>query len=306
MQKPRNNQAIILKGVGGQYLLHRYDPFFKEIAVPRGIFRKKEETPLPGDLIEYSASGDPDIPYVIDKILPRKNQLIRPPMANLDILLITVSLDLPKADYFLIDRLLSYAVLSKIKPFLIFTKYDLISNQEIDNKNSLSELMANYTPTNFPVFVLGNDHDDDLKKLQTKIKNQVVAFAGQSGVGKSTLINRLFDKNIMLTDNLSEKAGRGKQTTRHIELFPYCNSYLADTPGFQAISLADMNLDPQVFANSYPELNELSKDCQFNNCTHRHEPKCAVLAADSKKIHPDRLKRYNLLRKEIEAGNRKY
>ena len=303
MKKLTNNQAVILKGVGGQYLLHRYKPYFEGVAVPRGIFRKDEMSPLPGDIIQYSSSGDPDVPYVIDKILPRKNSLIRPPMANLDMLLITVSLELPKADFFLIDRLLSYAVLLNIEPILIFTKYDLIDNQS--EKKSYAELIANYKPTNFPIFIVGKNYDNDLKNLKNLIKNQVVAFAGQSGVGKSTLLNRLFDKEVMLTGDLSSKAGRGRQTTRHIELFPYEDSYIADTPGFQAISLTDLDLEPQDFTNSYPELKKLAINCQFNNCTHRHEPKCAVLAATSEEIHPERLKRYNQLRNEIETS-RKY
>ncbi len=299
MNKLKENQAIILKGVGGQYLLHRYHPFFEGIATPRGIFRKHDISPLPGDIVEFSSSGDPDIPYVIDNILPRKNQLKRPPMTNLDVLLITLSTHLPEPDLFLIDRLLSYSEMIKIEPILLLTKTDLTDAEKLVEK----DLFENYQPAKYQILRFGHD-EDDLTLLKEIIKGKVVAFAGQSGVGKSTLINRLFDETKMLTGKLSEKAGRGKQTTRHIELFPYAESYVADTPGFQTVDFEQLNIKPQDFANSYPEIAKLSTQCKFNNCTHEHEPKCAVLNAERSMIHPERLKRYQVLRKEIENNNK--
>lgn len=142
MKKLNTNQAVIVKGVAGQYTLHRYQPYFEGIAVPRGIFRKDKVIPLPGDLVEYSASGDPDIPYVIEKILPRKNELKRPPMANLDILLITVSTELPVPDFYLVDRMTAYAVILNITPYLLLTKIDI-------DDSIVSVILDNYNPAGF-------------------------------------------------------------------------------------------------------------------------------------------------------------
>lgn len=291
----KNNQAVILKGVGGHFYLHRYHPAFEGVAVARGIFRKKDLIPLPGDIVEYSPSGDPDIPYVVDKILPRKNQLKRPPMANLDVLLITISTHLPEADLFLIDRLISYSILSDIEPVLLFTKIDLDDNKQT--------ILDNYLPTGLKIFELGKQEDDDLHELKQYITDLYVALAGQSGAGKSTLLNRLFEQDRMITGELSDKTGRGKQTTRHIELFPFENSYIADTPGFQTIQFDQAEITEEEFANSYPEIKKLSDKCKFNNCTHRHEPGCAIKNADKTQIFPDRLQRYYYLRDEIKKIN---
>lgn len=295
MQNLNEKQAVIIKGVGGHYVLHRFRPFFSGIAVARGIFRKNNISPLPGDIVQYSKSGDPDIPYVIDKILPRKNQLKRPPMANLDVLLITVSTHLPAADFFLVDRLISHCILLNIEPVLLLTKIDLAENRQL--------ILDNYLPTKLKIYELGNQKEDDLVKLKSYIKGLSVAFAGQSGAGKSTLINRIFEQEKMLIGDLSEKVGRGKQTTRHIELFPDEQSYIADTPGFQTIQFEQSELSEGAFANSYPEIKLLSGKCKFKNCTHSHEPGCAVKNATENEIYPDRLKRYYYLRDEIKKIN---
>ena len=294
MKKLNANQAVIVKGVAGQYNLHRYEPYFEGIAVPRGIFRKNKIIPLPGDLVEYSASGDPDIPFVIDKILPRKNELKRPPMANLDILLITVSAELPVPDYYLIDRMRAYADILQIAPYILLTKTD------IDDSN-VSVVLANYRPAGFPIYQLGFSNEAELLRLKNDIKGEIVAFAGQSGVGKSTYLNLLFGDFLMETGELSNKAGRGKQTTRHIELFPTGISYIADTPGFQTINLTEIDITGAQFADGYPEIKRLSEYCRFNNCTHLHEPGCAVLEAGPDQIYPERLKRYQFLRRELDS-----
>ncbi|HHU54159.1 MAG TPA: ribosome small subunit-dependent GTPase A [Clostridiaceae bacterium] len=294
MKKLQANQAVIVKGVAGQYSLHRYEPYFSGIAVARGIFRKDKIIPLPGDLVEYSASGDPDIPFVIENILPRKNELKRPPMANLDILLITVSTGLPEPDFYLIDRMAAYANILNITPYILLTKTD------IDDSN-VSEILDNYRPAGFPIYQLGFENEMELQRLKNDIRGEIVAFAGQSGVGKSTYLNLLFGNSLMETGELSHKAGRGKQTTRHIELFPTGISYVADTPGFQTLNLAETEITGTQFAAGYPEINRLSENCRFNNCTHLHEPGCAVIEAGSDQINPKRLKRYQFLRSELDS-----
>lgn len=302
MEQLREREAVILKGVGGQYLLHRYQPEFQGLAVPRGIFRKNNQTPLPGDRVVYADSGDPDIPYIIDQILPRKNELKRPPMANLDLLLITISAALPEADLFLVDRLIAYALFLKIQPVLLLTKLDLAG---LDS-DAYQTIQNNYRQTGLKIIELARGLEDELDRLKDLISGQLVAFAGQSGVGKSTLLNRLFGQDLMETGDLSKKVGRGKQTTRHIELFPYRNSYIADTPGFQTINFDQIQISPEEFTASYPEFKNLAGDCRFSNCSHSHEPGCKVITASADQIFPERLKRYQILRKEIEEAMGRY
>lgn len=302
MEQLRDREAIILKGVGGQYLLHRYKPKFQGLAVPRGIFRKNDQVPLPGDRVVYADSGDPDIPYVIDRILTRKNELKRPPMANLDILLITVSAALPEADLFLVDRLIAYAIFLQIEPVLLLTKLDLAG----PDSAAYQTIRNNYLQTGLTMIDLGHGKVDELDRLRDLISGQLVAFAGQSGVGKSSLLNRLFGQDLMVTGGLSEKIGRGRQTTRHIELFPYKDSYIADTPGFQTISFDQVQISPEEFTASYPEFKGLASGCRFANCSHSHEPGCKVREASADQIYPDRLRRYQILRKEIEEAMSRY
>lgn len=285
-------QARILKGVGGQYELHRYEPPFRGISVPRGIFRKRNHAPLPGDLVTYESSGDPDIPWVITDIHERKNALIRPPMSNLDQLLITASAALPEPDYYLLDRLAAYAYRYHIEPVLLLNKLDRAADETV------AYFTEYYRKSGFKIFYLTIEENDDLRALREYIAGKIVAFAGQSGVGKSTLINRLFGEDIMHIGALSEKGKRGRQTTRHIELFPDGDGYVADTPGFQTISLADLNMEGEDFAAGYPEIEEHRHACKFRSCRHINEPECAL--HDPEAMHPDRLARYQELREQLD------
>ncbi len=293
-------KAKILRGVGGQYLLHNHQTEFTGLAMVRGILRQKQQAPLPGDIVVYEDSGDPDIPYVINSICERKNSLPRPRISNLDVLLITASSTLPAIDYYLLDRLCAYAYFHDIEPVLLLTKNDLEPDSE-----TVAEFYRNYEPTGFPIFRTGLADGETLEHLATYLAGKNVAFAGQSGVGKSTLINRIFGIELMTVGKISHKGKRGKQTTRHVEFFPTAKAgYIADTPGFQTISLFDLQMQPAEFALGYPEIADSSEACRFRTCSHTGELGCVV--AEKQLMHPARYERYCELYKQLVADIKRY
>lgn len=269
---PETRTAIITKAVGGSFHVAAPDMDFQGLAQARGIFRKHKNAPVPGDKVLIGPSGDPDLPWVIEKILPRKNRLVRPPMANLDVLLVTLSRTDPVVDFALIDKLIALAVNLDVEPVLVLTKGDL----DTDN-TGLQTILYNYWSTGFPIFLTDADAAHTPEAFMHAFHGEIVAFAGQSGVGKSTFLNRLFGEELMAQGDLSEKIQRGKQTTRHIELFRFGkDNFLADTPGFQSLEIDRLELDLDVFDHAWPEIGKLSEHCRFHNCRHLEEPGCEI------------------------------
>lgn len=281
-----------MRGVAGVYLLSNSRVNFKGQAKPRGLFRKHEQSPLPGDIVEYKSSEDPDIPWVITDILDRKNQLKRPPMANLDMVFLTASAEFPRVDYNYLDRMLAYAMNNNIEPVLILTKCDLENTQ-----GQIDYFTDYFSPTGFKIYYISLVDDTYLGALADYIEDKLVAFAGQSGVGKSTLMNRLMGKDHLETGAVSKQGGRGKQTTRSTEIYEMAGGYLADTPGFQTLDIQNMDLEPRDLAQAYPEIVAIADHCRFADCRHMGEPGCAI--GDSN-IHPDRLNTYRKLRQDLE------
>ncbi len=272
---PETRTAIITKAVGGSFRVAAPDDNFEGLAQARGIFRKHKNAPVPGDQVLIGPSGDPDLPWVIEKILPRKNRLVRPPMANLDVLLVTLSRTDPIVDFALVDKLIALAVNWRVEPILVLTKGDL----DTDNAG-LRKILYNYWSTGFSIFLTDVDAAHDPDAFLNAFDREIVAFAGQSGVGKSTFLNRLFGEELMAQGDLSQKIQRGKQTTRHIELFRFGkDNFLADTPGFQNLEIERLELDLDVFNHAWPEIGKLAEYCRFHNCRHLEEPGCEVKAS---------------------------
>lgn len=282
-----------MRGVAGVYLLYNAASGFRGQAVARGLFRKTSTKPLPGDLVTYTSSADPDIPWLITEILPRKNELRRPPMANLDQLLLTASAVLPRVDFHFLDRMICYAVNNKIKPILVLTKCDLPEAEA-----GKQEFMDYFAPSAFPIYTTGMGDAASLEKLAALLAGKFTALAGQSGVGKSTLMNRLLGDQLLATGSLSDKAGKGKQTTRSVEIYAWASALLADTPGFQALDIQNMGLEPRDLVAAYPELQAIAGDCRFADCKHLNDLGCAKAQAN---IHPQRLATYTSLRLDLEA-----
>jgi len=223
----------------------------------RGKFRNQKITPIVGDIVSF----DPD-KGVIMEIKKRKNELKRPPVANIDQAIITVSVKNPDLDLYLLDKMLCIIEFNNIKPIICFTKLDLL-------EKNIDEIYNYYQKIGYEVYY--NTEIDKIKKI---FKDKITVLAGQSGAGKSTLINKLDDKLALKTNEISLALGRGKHTTRHVELYPLCDGLLADTPGFSALDFYDMTnsdiRDNMIEFNTYRDL------CNYKDCMHVNEPKCEI------------------------------
>ena len=261
-------QGRILKATGGFYYVLS-DAVLYECRA-RGLFRKSGVSPLVGDWVEIEETGE-EKGYVT-RILDRKNSLIRPPLANLDQLFLVVSVADPQPNLLVLDKLIAIAEHKKIEPLLIVTKTDL---------GEWETLAALYEKAGFQVFCTGLDQDSDLAMLRRSMEGKISAFCGNSGVGKSSLLNRIDSRLDLSTAQISQKLGRGRHTTRHVQLYPVSGGgYIADTPGFSSMDLEryEVILKEQLqycFREFGPHLNQ----CRFTGCSHTKEKGCAVLAA---------------------------
>ena len=281
----------ITKGVGGQYRI-AFAGGQTGTASVRGIFRKNGLSPTPGDLVVCAESGDPDVPWRIEQILPRRNCLIRPPLANLDGLVITLSAAEPAPDFYLADKLLTICLINKIEPLLCLTKTDLA-------KADFPGLDC-YRRAGCALIETSPDDQASLIELRRWIKGRVVSFAGQSGVGKSTLLNRLFGEEMMPSGDLSGKIGRGRHTTRHVELFPLAGGFLADTPGFSSLEFHELGITGEQLIQGYPEILAVQDQCRFSSCRHLGELGCAVPESG---VDDERLQRYRFFRIQLDSIN---
>lgn len=226
----------------------------------RGKFRKEEITPLVGDFCKI----DYENKYILE-ILPRKNYLMRPMIANVDVALIVASVKDPNLSLNLLDKMLSVITLNQIEPMIYFSKMDLLNTQE---KKDFKKIIKYYDGIGIPVI-------NKPKKLLKRLQNKMVVVTGQTGAGKSTLLNKL-DKNLKLkTDEISKALGRGKHTTRHVELYKIKNCYIADTPGFSSIDFTE-NTKEEI-KDSFREFKKYT--CEYKNCMHDKEKNCEVKKA---------------------------
>jgi ribosome biogenesis GTPase len=278
-------QGMILSGVGGLYRVDTGEELL--LAGVRGILRKDGQIPTVGDRVDCTASGDPDRPWLIERLHERRNRLIRPAVANLDALLITVSAADPPPDCLLVDKLLTLCLLNQIEPMIILTKTDLTGKQD--------DLLASWRPSGVRLLETAPG-DDNLDLLNSWIRGRTVSLAGQSGVGKSTLLNRLWGGTAMPVGSVSRRIGRGRHTTREVIFFPYAGGYLADTPGFSTLELEELGISGDLLPIGYPEL-QTAAPCRFDDCRHLGEPGCSVPDCA---IHPDRLARYRQLRSRLD------
>ncbi len=260
-------QGFILKITGGFYYVEAADGIHECKA--RGVFRKRGTSPLVGDHVDITV---PDDGYCsIDAIHERKNSLVRPPLANLDILMIVSSVREPAANLYLIDKMTAAAVSKGIEPVVVFTKTDLAP---------ADELVGIYRKVGIRAFEFSSVDLRGLEEIKAVLKDKVTAFCGNSGVGKSTLLNSLFPELELQTGEISDKLGRGRHTTRTVELFMKHGGYIADTPGFSTVDIERFELirkDDLKFA--FPEFEQYFGTCRFNSCNHLCEKGCKVIEA---------------------------
>ena len=225
----------------------------------RGKFRKLGITPLVGDDVLI----DLDNNYILE-ILPRKNSLIRPAIANVTHAIIVTSVEVPEFSSNLLDKLITIIEFNNIKPIIYFSKLDLVSDLE---KQKYQEIIKYYKSIGYDVF----DNYKDLKKI---IKDKVIVLTGQSGAGKSTLLNNLDSKLNIKTDAVSYALGRGKHTTRHTEFLNVLGGFIADTPGFSALDFNE--LTNQDIRDNFIEFNEYKDQCKYQDCMHNDETECYI------------------------------
>lgn len=247
---------------------------------------KKSTKLCVGDFVELKQNDFSTGEYVIDKILPRKNWLIRPHVSNIDKLIIVVS-SVPAPDFFLIDNLLLYCTLNSISPMLVINKCDLMTETEI------SGILLQYKNVLSDIVVLSAKINIGLDILRKKISGKFCALAGQSAVGKSTIINALCPSLNLQSGSLSQKISRGKHTTRHHEVFVFDDIMIADTPGFSMLDTLDIKYSD--LHEYYPDFAKYEPDCKFGGCTHINctPHNCGVVkAVESGKICLERYQRY--------------
>ena len=225
----------------------------------RGKFRNQKLTPLVGDVVKFD-----DKKLCILEVFPRKNELIRPPVSNIDQVIVVTSVKNPEFSSNLLDKLLVILEFNKIKPIICFTKLDLLKEDEIENINKY----VNYYKKYYDVYF-----NTDVDKIKKIFKNKISAFTGQSGAGKSTLLNKL-DSNLNLkTDDISYALGRGKHTTRHVELISLFDGMVADTPGFSAI---EFNMSNMEIKDNFIDFDKYRVECEFRDCKHIKENNCGI------------------------------
>lgn len=288
-------QGKIIKGIAGFYLVDCGGEVLTCKA--RGLFRKRGEKPLVGDLAEVEAAQTSESEANIVTLLPRKNRLIRPAVSNVDQALVVMAVRTPDPQFYLLDQYLVTMELQEIPAAILFTKEDL-------DRGELTDYRSRYETAGYPVFSVSAENGSGLEALRAHLAGKTTVLAGPSGVGKSTLTNLLCPAANMETGELSRKNLRGKQTTRHTELF--ClgeNSYLLDTPGFTAVEVWG---DTEAFKQAFPEIRALEGQCRFTGCNHGAEPDCAVKAAVARgEIAASRYESYRKMAEESRE-RRKY
>ena len=293
---PELFKGKIIRGVGGFYYVYRGEGRIFECRA-RGLFRKDGVKPLPGDDVTFFVTDETDSEGSITQVLPRKNRLIRPEIANADQTLVIFAVHSPEPNLVLLDKLLIEVESRKLDPVICFNKADLAREGELDRLRDI------YRGTGFPLCFVSGATGAGTGELKRLLAGKTTVLMGNSGVGKSTLINLLCPLAAMETGSISEKLGRGRHTTRHTELFYVSEgTYLMDTPGFSAMEVTEIEA-PDV-RYYYGEFNGYYHDCRFNDCTHTEERDCAVKqAVRDGKISRERYLQYREIYTEIK--NRK-
>lgn len=254
-------QGKILSTVGGVYIVYSSGVNYR--LFPKGIFRHKSQKLLVGDDVEFD-----EYDLVIEKVLERKNELIRPKVANVDLLLITISVMEPELSVELLYKFLTYANMNNIKPAVIFTKTDLLKEF-----THVTQIRSDLAKLGIDSYLINNHNDEDIVKLKDAIDGKVAIFMGQTGVGKSSTINHLepnFDRKI---GEYSMALGRGKHQTKEVILLPNKDGFIGDTPGFSSL---DLNVFKEDLAAYFPGYTSLYNQCYFSNCLHQNEKQCKI------------------------------
>jgi ribosome biogenesis GTPase len=286
-------KAIIIKIISNRYTILNEE---NEELIAQGSGKLKfNSLPLVGDHIEYELREDV---YMMTKVLSRHNEMSRPSIANVDQALIVMSAVKPDFSTQLVDRFVWLVRNANIEPVLIVTKLDLVPDD-----SPIYNDLHQYEKDGMRVIRVARGKE--IIGLEDAIKDKISVLTGQSGVGKSSLLNRLNPDFVLRTQEISKALGRGKHTTRHVQLFPIAGGWVADTPGFSSLEFASIELDQLSYL--VKEFDPYRETCQFRDCSHVNEPKCAVKdAVKANLIHPDRYTHYLEVRQLIIDERKSY
>ncbi len=281
-------KGILLKSIGGFYYVCCDEKIYECKA--RGSFRKRGSSPIVGDNVVISIPDDGFA--AIEEILPRRNKLKRPALANIDMLVIVCSTVDPLPNCTVIDKMTALAVDNDMTPVIAVSKNDLKCGEEI---------VKIYTNAGFEVFSCSPENSEEICRLRNLLRGRISAFTGNSGVGKSTLLNALFPQLSLETGNISQKLGRGRHTTRAVELFDLDGCFVADTPGFSTVDLQSYEMtDKKRLQYCFPEFEQYFGKCRFPDCLHICEKGCSIIEAVNKgEIEKTRHESYVAMYNEI-------
>ncbi|TBL78339.1 ribosome small subunit-dependent GTPase A [Paenibacillus thalictri] len=308
-------EGLIIKALSGYYYVLSMDQGAVESIQcrARGIFKKKGITPLVGDRVIYELTENGE--GTVDEVLPRTSELIRPPVANVELVVLVFSIDEPALNLQLLDKFLVHAENAGLDTIICLTKSDLVEDNTSERQDEVSpsggELMLPdvvklYENIGYQVVVTSSKQGEGIEAIFDRLAGSISVFAGQSGVGKSSLLNAMVPGLTLETNAISNKLGRGKHTTRHVELIRLHNGGLvADTPGFSQLDFIEIEVEH--LGSCFAEFASYAANCKFRGCLHLHEPECKVIEArDKGEIAPSRYEHYLQFLGEMKDRKRRY
>ena len=285
-------KGFIVKSIAGDFHVYSKETNKVYVCKARGQIRNKNLLPVCGDEVVFDFDEAANFSLITD-IEPRRNQLIRPPVANVDVALIVMSTIKPNFDSYLVDKLIVSASMENIEPILIVSKCEHLTDE-------LRSLLDNYKLAGYTVIEVSSHQNINIDEVSKLIEGKKVILCGQSAVGKSSLINSLLNDNTRSIGDFSEKLGRGKHQTREVEFININGAYVADSPGFSRL---DIKVELTSLARIYKDFEKLANECRFSTCLHINEPDCAVKNAVTHNIiDKRRYDNYLHLVKEIKDG----
>lgn len=291
-------QGKIIKGIAGFYYIHAENGQVYECKA-KGAFRKQKIKPLVGDMVRIAVLDEAEHLGNVEEILPRKNELIRPAVANIDMALVIFAAAKPEPNFNLLDRFLCMMEFQNVPVTICFNKTDLVDEEKIEEYRKI------YEPAGYRLMSTCTRTGEGVDAVKALLHGKTTTVAGPSGVGKSSLINALQSDVQMQTGVISDKIDRGKHTTRHSEIVPVMeDSYIMDTPGFSSMDVP--GFEKEDLWTCFPEFREYEPYCKFQGCSHINEPNCGVKEALAEgKISSVRYENYKLLYEELK-NMRKY